>query len=320
MISFDKLEEVYSRQIAFLRNSVEKDRLSHAYIFHGPNQTYEEEIAKYVSCMLYGGINFSDEDPNIIQIKDGNHLNVIVIRPNGKSVKKEQIMALQEEFSKTSLVNGPRIYIITYADTMTGQAMNSLLKFIEEPIGKETYGFLITSHLDNILPTIKSRAISLSFEDARKDIIRESLEQEYDMFQIDVLSYLSSNYEDAKELAETDSFQVLTTSLLSFVNLLKDNNVKMFVRAYPNLFSSRDNTTMFLSLLEGIYLDMLEYIINGKINKFLSIQDSLIEISKRYSSSKLLNYINEILKLEKQIPYYVNINLNMDELLWKLSE
>ena len=88
MISFDKLIEVYGRQISFLRNSVEKDRLSHAYIFHGPNQTYEEEVAKYVACMLYGGINFSSDDPNIIQIKEGNHLNVIVIRPTGKSVKK----------------------------------------------------------------------------------------------------------------------------------------------------------------------------------------------------------------------------------------
>ena len=40
------------------------------------------------------------------------------IFPDGNMIKKQQIIDLQEEFSKTSLKEGPRIYIINDADKM----------------------------------------------------------------------------------------------------------------------------------------------------------------------------------------------------------
>ena len=53
-----------------------------------------------------------------------------------KLISKEQIVELQEEFSKTSLVEGNRIYIVDGIDKASVSAQNSLLKFIEEPIMK----------------------------------------------------------------------------------------------------------------------------------------------------------------------------------------
>ena len=67
------------------------------------------------------------------QILNNEHLNVYVISSDSKVIKKEQIVGLQEEFSKTSNVSGPRIYIIIDADKMNQNSQNSLLKFIEEP-------------------------------------------------------------------------------------------------------------------------------------------------------------------------------------------
>ena len=94
-------------------------------------------------------------------------------------------MALQEEFSKTSQIEGPRIYIINHADKMSTQAANSLLKFIEEPTSEETYGILITEQKDSILPTIISRSIILNFDMPKKTI--KTLCQMANFLHIDML-------------------------------------------------------------------------------------------------------------------------------------
>ena len=42
--------------------------------------------------------------------------NVMVIEPDGLTLKKEQIIQLQTEFSKTALVKGPRVYILNHVE------------------------------------------------------------------------------------------------------------------------------------------------------------------------------------------------------------
>ncbi|MFG5456460.1 DNA polymerase III subunit delta', partial [Enterococcus faecalis] len=70
---------------------------------------------------------------NCQRIESGNHPDVHVVHPDGLSIKKGQIQALQEEFSKTGLESHKKLYIISHADQMTVNAANSLLKFLEEP-------------------------------------------------------------------------------------------------------------------------------------------------------------------------------------------
>ena len=54
-----------------------------------------------------------------------------------------------------------KIYIIDEAEKMTQQAQNALLKTIEEP---PAYGIIIllTSNIDILLPTIRSRCVTLN--------------------------------------------------------------------------------------------------------------------------------------------------------------
>ena len=126
-------EKIYN----MLKNTIKEDRLSHAYLFYGDEGTGKKEMAYALSCLLYGDDeSFSSETSK--NIMNNNFMNVtyIGIQEGKKMISKEQIELLQEEFSKTSLVEGIRIYIVDGIDTATLSAQNSLLKFIEDPQNK----------------------------------------------------------------------------------------------------------------------------------------------------------------------------------------
>ena len=57
---------------------------------------------------------------------------------------------------KSSVENNGKVYILKNIDNATTQAMNSLLKFLEEPV-EEVYAILTTKNINKVLPTIQSR-------------------------------------------------------------------------------------------------------------------------------------------------------------------
>ena len=212
------LKKAQPRALKIIENSKLNSRLSHAYLFTGPKGTYKKEMAYHFAMMLY----CKDKTPcyecsECKAILENRHLNIHYIEPFGQSIKKEQIIALQEEFSKTSLVPGPRVYIINEADTMSTSAANSLLKFIEEPNG-ETYGILITEHKDNILSTIISRSVVVAFNELDKQMLNEQLlSLNAEPFITNCLSYLTSNISDAGEMIENEGFVKVTELFKQFI-------------------------------------------------------------------------------------------------------
>lgn len=60
---------------------------------------------------------------------------------------------MQERFNKTGLErSGQKVYILNNAENTTPEALNSLLKFLEEPQGSDTLAILIVENQDWILP------------------------------------------------------------------------------------------------------------------------------------------------------------------------
>ena len=107
------------------------------------------------------------------------NVDYIGIEQNKSKISKEQITNLQDEFAKTSLVEGTRIYIIDGIDTATSSAQNSLLKFIEEPINQTpTVGIFLAKELPNVVNTIQSRCILEHFPSIPKEKEIKILEDE----------------------------------------------------------------------------------------------------------------------------------------------
>ena len=85
-----------------------------------------------------------------------NNPDIYVLEPDGNNINKAQVKDLLEKISTTSQVYGKKVYIITACESLSDNIYNILLKTIEEP-GENIYAFLITSNIERVVKTIRSR-------------------------------------------------------------------------------------------------------------------------------------------------------------------
>ncbi len=96
-----------------------------------------------------------------------------------RSIKVDQIRALNAMFSKKPALSPRRVVIIDDAETMENSAANSLLKRLEEP-PEGTIFLLVTASPGRLLPTIRSRCRLLRFNRLDDVEMRRVLQQRLD--------------------------------------------------------------------------------------------------------------------------------------------
>ena len=128
-----------------LRNALEHNRLAHAYMFSGPSGTPKKEtaylLAQSLVCRESG---FACEVCDTCErIAHNEYADMIYLDGTSVSIKKDDILKLQHAFAKTGLEKtGKKIYVLDHAENATPDALNSLLKFLEEP-GSDMIAILI---------------------------------------------------------------------------------------------------------------------------------------------------------------------------------
>lgn len=315
------LKKAQPYALRIIENSIKNNRLSHAYLFTGPKGTYKKEMAFHLAMMLY----CKEEVPcynceECLAIIENRHLNIHYIEPIGQTIKKEQIIALQEEFSKTSLLHGPRIYIINEADTMSTSAANSLLKFIEEP-SSEIYGILITEHKDNMLSTIISRSMVVTFSELDKKVLSDELEKtDKPKLLVNATTLLTSNIMEASSLIVEDGFIKTVDVFEKFIDALSiKKNTNLFYRENSDILGNKEKLKVFLILLEAYFRDIFEYKLNGQTLVFDSMEEKIKDTAQYYTPEDIVKYLSNVLQLSKKIGYNVNMGLLINQFLIDLN-
>ncbi len=168
------------RAKSLLRNALAANRLAHAYLFAGTPGSGRMEMAQAFAQAIFcerGGSDACGECLECRKVLHGNHPDLHIIRPDGATVKIEQIRSLQRELSYRSSGAGYKIYIIESAETMTTQASNSLLKFLEEP-PSPVVAILLAPSAQAVLPTILSRTQLVPFVPGDRQALENILVQE----------------------------------------------------------------------------------------------------------------------------------------------
>ena len=162
---------------SILKNNV----TSNAYIFYGPNGVGRKEAAINLITELINKNNF---DFNVYKkIKANNFPDFRLIEPTylikGKMIKRselknnliqrnkaliriDQIRELRKFLGVKSIQSKKKFIIIDDAHLLNEAASNCLLKTLEEP--ENGLFILITSQINNILETIKSRCQQIKFK------------------------------------------------------------------------------------------------------------------------------------------------------------
>ena len=133
-----------------LKQAFLKDRVPSAYLFVGADRDVKlqlaVEFARLINCKSQGkGICGSCE--NCSKIDRGIHPDVLIIIPEGSSIKIDQIRELAK-FTRFGPAEGRiKTVIVDLADYMTNEAYTSFLKTLEEPRSDVLF-ILLDSNLD----------------------------------------------------------------------------------------------------------------------------------------------------------------------------
>lgn len=159
----------HQKQWQFLKNCLKFNRISHAYLFSGPEflgkKTLALEFVKLINCQNKKergcGQCYSCK-----MISNGNYPDLKIISPDSSessfSIHISQIRELQRFLSLKSYYSFQKTVIIDQAEKMTPEAQSSLLKTLEETKGKALL-ILISAFPDLLFPTIISRCQVVKF-------------------------------------------------------------------------------------------------------------------------------------------------------------
>jgi len=193
-----------------LSHALRSQKIAHAYLFHGPKGTNKLDsailFAQSLLCPHCDTNGFACEQcVECIRIKERKFADMIILDGSTVSIKKENILKLQHEFQKTGLEHtGKKIYILNYAENATSDALNSLLKFLEEPTD-DMVAILLVEQTDRLLPTILSRCQMIPFQPltfaACFQIAKETM-GELDAYLISAMMHSPSGFKDVCESKE----------------------------------------------------------------------------------------------------------------------
>lgn len=170
-------------QKEFLRNSVRKNRISHAYLFSGPEGVGKKLVAigfaKLINCAEGKAENPDCECVSCAKTEKGLNPDVLVFEyPGEKTIKVDQIRQDIERLVHLAPYENPyKVFIIDDAQRMNFNAQNAFLKTLEEPPPNSVI-ILLTTLADLLMPTIRSRCQSVVFQPLEVEQVREFMERE----------------------------------------------------------------------------------------------------------------------------------------------
>src|SRR5690554_169602 len=309
--------------LKLIDNSFKKNRLVHTYLFEGPRGTSKLEAAYYLAQKLLC------TDPknrpcmkceDCKKVMDEVHPSIFYIEPINNIITKEQVEKLEREFSLTPLGSGVRIYIIKDIDKANASAANSLLKFLEELDG-DKYGILLTENLQAVLPTIRSRAVIVFFDQLPAKIVAEELiskgvEEETSY----ILSTLTNSVSDSLNLINEgvilDLIEVVKELSLA-LTLKEDSPVMILFKNEDLLIKNKDKKyhNLFLDLLITLTNDKLYYVLN-QIDKII-FKDTMgiIVMNLNASYEEIVKEIELLLSFKERLKYNINLELFYSQLI-----
>lgn len=164
--------------IRLLRTAIRVEKVSHAYLFVGPSGTGRMAVAlafaQALLCERPSGGDACGECEGCRRVVRAVHPDVAVIRPDGDSMKIEQIRDLKHAAQFPPYEGGWRIFVLDDAEAMTAEAQNSLLKLLEEPPARVVL-VLIAESAAGLLPTVVSRCQLVRFSLVPAGDIEEAL-------------------------------------------------------------------------------------------------------------------------------------------------
>jgi len=272
--------------------SEKKDLISGAYIFNGPDNLGKTTVANYFAkillCSQRKNLHPCD-DCNSCRQLGAHHESALGVahgdyhaigrQKDKKNISIEQVRELIYMLNMSSFMNSYKVGIIKHAETMSNEAMNAVLKTLEEPKQKVVI-ILVTNQLELLPETILSRSKILNFHPVKNS---------------EIYNYLINTFQIERSVAKTYSRMCLGRPALA----IKFHENKDF-------FDKFNNNAELL-------IDILDKNLNEKLSKVDKIIDA--KLSNQENIKKLIRVFEvwESVLRDVYLSSYNNLNLLQNE-------
>jgi DNA polymerase-3 subunit delta' len=166
-------------QVTMFRRSIGRGRLSHAYLFVGPDGVGKKRFARSLAQCLFcerfadAELEACGECSGCRQMLAGTHPDFFLVErpPDKRELPLKLFIGEREnrgqeglchDLSLRPMAGNRKIAVIDDAHLMTDESTNAILKTLEEPPPASLL-ILIAANTDDLLPTIRSRCQLVRF-------------------------------------------------------------------------------------------------------------------------------------------------------------
>ncbi|MDB9718171.1 AAA family ATPase [Candidatus Pelagibacter sp.] len=228
----------------------------------------------------------------LIQNKSNPNFILVDIQEEKKKIDISQIRNLILTLNKSSFNTKPRFVLIDNIELLNINAVNALLKILEEP--NDNINFILINNNKRILPTLKSRCLNFKIQLTAKqsiEIANKILNNNYNEF---LNEDLVNNYSTPGEIlnlidfANKNDIDLIETNLKDFIKKIimeklykKNNSIKDLIYSLMELYFRKNVSVTNIKLI-NLYNYFLKKIENTKTfnldeeTLFMEFEDSIL--------------------------------------------
>lgn len=214
-------------------------------------------------------------------INQNNYHDLIWISTKDEMLKKESIIEIKEKFSYPSnyLVD-LKFYVIENIENSSLSALNSILKFLEEPT-PNTYAIFTTNSKELILDTFISRCQLIRLCKDENNLKNIFSNFHLNINQIKMFENLFYDIEDLNQFLNSSNFDLLNNiindlvfnfsdNLKTFKNweifkTLNTNDISLIVRAIANYYDNKNIKEQLFELISNMKFNINKNLIYYKL-------------------------------------------------------
>ncbi len=301
-----------------LENALKNGRLSHFYLLCGDSPLVLDAAFLLAQSIIADSGDFADEESETAKrIRADNYFDFCYIDGSKKSILKDDIEAVYRRLDKTALERAnKKVFIINEIQNASNKVWNMLLKNIEEP-RSGIYAIMVTSAIDSLLETIKSRSQILTFKEADPDYLLKTY-KEYGHDDLDAY-YLSRISKRLKDIKSDDEAFVLAKEVThKVISELEDvDHIEIIYQ--KEVYEPLKNKPPVLKDFVSLHLRLLKTYLDDCLIcdcQIASYREE-IELLKRHDTARLLQVVLDILR---KSDYNYDKKLLLDEMAYRFSE
>ncbi|MDA3732794.1 DNA polymerase III subunit delta' [Niameybacter massiliensis] len=309
----------------YFNKAIKSEKVSHSYIFEGPEGVGKKSIAQAVakSLLCQGEDKPCGKCRACLLLEAGNHPDLIYVEKDNKTTKIDTVREKLVKNMDVKPYQGPyKIIVVTEADTLTIEGQNAMLKTIEEP---PSYGIviLITQNLAKLLPTIKSRCIHLRFSPLPyQDILEYLAPYQLSERQTEIYAqFAEGSIGIAKKLIEDERFLEDRKKGVDLLLKLQKADLMNMYDLVKVICDEKEFISSMLHFWLLWYRDLAVLKATGNENLYyLDYQFHLLDMSSKLTYNTIDKHIKLIKNAQTQINQNIYATFVIENLLLKLKE